>query len=153
MADPSLDAALADRLARAARASQELCEVLWETLQDELRAPRPARVQELSERLAAIAAIVSALAREPSATPGSVHVSAPPAPAPAPPPLRDPSPFAAGDPVLGGALDPYGATAPGMGGTHDPYTVPVRPVAPSPARSATLVDEREGAPIEIRDTR
>jgi hypothetical protein len=36
--------------------------------------------------------------------------------------------------------------------------VPIRPVAPSPGRTATVlvderVDERGGAPIEIRDTR
>jgi hypothetical protein len=137
MADPSLDAALSDRLARAARASQELCEVLWEALQDELRAPRPARVQELSERLATVAATVSALAREPaSAPPQSAHEPAPPAPGP----LRDLSPLAADDS--------------GLGGAHDPYAVPIRPVAPSPGRTATvLVDEREGTPIEIRDTR
>jgi hypothetical protein len=95
MPDPPIDGALADRLTRAARASQELCEVLWEELQEELRAPRSARVRELSERLAAVAATVSALARE--SAPGAWE-SAPEPAAPAPAahdpfaaPLRGPS--------------------------------------------------------------
>jgi hypothetical protein len=84
MPDPPIDGALADRLTRAARASQELCEVLWEALQEELRAPRSAR-----ERLAAVAATVSALARE--SAPGAWES----APEPAAPAQAAHDPFAA----------------------------------------------------------
>ena len=54
---------IAQRLARAAQAAQELSDALWEALRDELADPRPERVAELSERLVAVAGTVSTLAR------------------------------------------------------------------------------------------
>ena len=52
----------AERLARAARAAQQLCEVLWESLHEELRDPRAERIRELSERLAEVSSTVAMLA-------------------------------------------------------------------------------------------
>jgi hypothetical protein len=65
--DDSLDAALAERLARASRAAQDLCDVLWEALHEELsdrsrEGPRAQRVAELSERVADVSSTVAALA-------------------------------------------------------------------------------------------
>jgi GGDEF domain-containing protein len=58
-----------ERLARAARAAQQLCDTLWESLHDELRDPYAERVEELSERLAAVSSVVALLA---TAVPHSV---------------------------------------------------------------------------------
>ncbi len=63
MNEDPLPPRIALRLARAARAAQELSEALWEELRDELADPRPERVAELSERLVAVAGSVSTLAR------------------------------------------------------------------------------------------
>ncbi len=52
------------RLARAARAAEELCGALWEAVHDELRQPRAPRVAELAERLAQVCSAVAALAAE-----------------------------------------------------------------------------------------
>jgi GGDEF domain-containing protein len=49
-------------LVRAARAAQQLCDTLWESLHDELRDPSEERVRELSERLAAVSSTVALLA-------------------------------------------------------------------------------------------
>ncbi len=61
-----LDVPAAERLARAARAAEGLCAVLWETLHDELRPPhayaRSERVAGLAERLAQICSAVADLA-------------------------------------------------------------------------------------------
>jgi GGDEF domain-containing protein len=61
--DDFLTPRAAERLARAARAAQTLSETLWEALHEELGDPRAHRVAELSERLADVSAIVTALAR------------------------------------------------------------------------------------------
>jgi GGDEF domain-containing protein len=50
-----------ERLTRAARAAQALCDTLWESLQDELRDPHAERIEELSERLAAVSSTVALL--------------------------------------------------------------------------------------------
>jgi GGDEF domain-containing protein len=50
------------RLARAARAAEELCATLWEAMHDELRLPDVRRVAELAERLAQVCSAVEALA-------------------------------------------------------------------------------------------
>jgi GGDEF domain-containing protein len=78
-----------ERLKRAARAAQELCDTLWESLHDELRDPSQERVRELSERLAAVSSAVALLAT--------------PAP-PATTPLAGAPPETAGEPVV--ALGP-----------------------------------------------
>lgn len=63
MNEDTLPPRIAQRLARAAQAAQELSDALWEALRDELADPRPERVAELSERLVAVAGTVSTLAR------------------------------------------------------------------------------------------
>jgi GGDEF domain-containing protein len=58
--------AAAERLARAARAAQQLSDVLWETLQEELDGgPHAERVRELSERLVGVSSTVALLATAP----------------------------------------------------------------------------------------
>ncbi len=53
----------AERLVRAARAAQQLSDVLWETLQEELHSgPQDERVRELSERLVEVSSTVALLA-------------------------------------------------------------------------------------------
>lgn len=59
---PRPERQLAERLTKAARAAQELCDTLWETLHEELRDPRPERVAELSDRLAEVSSTVAMLA-------------------------------------------------------------------------------------------
>lgn len=106
MTDTSLDAVLAERLTRAARAAQDLCDVLWETLREELsdrssNGPRAQRVADLSERVVDISSTVAALASY--ATPGVVErepvtMAEPPAepePATVPEPAKTPAPSAA----------------------------------------------------------
>ncbi len=69
-ADAPLDAPAAARLARAARAAEELCATLWEAMgeelapREELRRPRARRVGELAERLVQICSVIAALAPE-----------------------------------------------------------------------------------------
>ncbi len=63
-------------MARAARAAQQLSDVLWETLQEELGdAPRVERVRELSERLVEVSSTVVLLAAAPGS--GATASSAP----------------------------------------------------------------------------
>lgn len=54
--------AAAERLLRAARAAQQLSDVLWETLQEELHGPHAERVGQLSERLVEVSSTVALLA-------------------------------------------------------------------------------------------
>lgn len=56
------DGATIERLSRAARAAQQLCDVLWESLQEELRRADGQRVKEISERLVEISSTVVMLA-------------------------------------------------------------------------------------------
>jgi GGDEF domain-containing protein len=62
----SLFPAAAERLARAARAAQQLSDVLWETLQEELHDHRAERARELSERLVEVSSTVALLATAPA---------------------------------------------------------------------------------------
>jgi GGDEF domain-containing protein len=64
-----------ERLARAAGAARELSDVLWESLQEELRQPQHAQIQALSQRLVEISATVAMLA-------GATTAGAAPTPAP-----------------------------------------------------------------------
>lgn len=60
--------AAAERLVRAARAAQQLSDVLWETLQEELSGgPHAERVRELSGRLVEVSSTVALLASTPGA--------------------------------------------------------------------------------------
>jgi hypothetical protein len=68
VADDSLEAVVVERLTRAARAAQDLCDVLWETLHEELsdrspNGPHAQHVADLSERVADVSATVMALVR------------------------------------------------------------------------------------------
>lgn len=67
-----------ERLTRAARAAKELCDVLWETLEEELRDPDVARVKELSKRLSNVSATVGMLAQ--AAPPAPPERRTPPEP-------------------------------------------------------------------------
>jgi GGDEF domain-containing protein len=73
----SLDAGAIERLGRAARAAQQLCDVLWEALHEELLDPDATRLTQLSERLAEVSSTVAMLA--PAAS--SSEPIPPPAPA------------------------------------------------------------------------
>jgi len=73
----SLDADTTERLGRAARAAQQLCDVLWEALHEELLDPDATRLTQLSERLAEVSSTVAMLA--PAAS--SSEPILPPAPA------------------------------------------------------------------------
>jgi hypothetical protein len=141
--DHSLDAALAERLTRAARATQDLCDVLWEALHEELSdrshdGPRAQRVAELSERVADISATVAALASD------AAHAPL----APQPPVSRE-QPVPREPPV-----PPGPPVSPESPATPDPSVVFAAPAAsaapamsrpPEPSSGAVIVDEREGA--------
>lgn len=66
---------VAERLVRAARAAQQLCEVLWEALHEELHHPNAERIAQLSERLAEVSSTVAMLA---VAAPHPVTTHSPP---------------------------------------------------------------------------
>ncbi|MGC2374390.1 MAG: diguanylate cyclase [Solirubrobacteraceae bacterium] len=68
------DGTAAERLARAARAAQQLCDVLWEALHEELRHPNAERITQLSERLAEVSSTVAMLA---AAAPRAAATAAP----------------------------------------------------------------------------
>lgn len=106
--DPSTEAAALERLRRGARAAQQLCDVLWEALHEELLDPDATRLATLSERLAEVSSTVAMLA---SCAPGDAP-SQPPAPVtPAPgPPIHD-APLSS-PPISGApASDPVGRPA------------------------------------------
>jgi GGDEF domain-containing protein len=145
-------------LARAARAAQQLCDVLWEALHEELRHPNAERITQLSERLAEVSSTVAMLAAAAphAAAPDTPAVErrTPPEPSPPEPPQSDPRPT------------PDLRLAP-----HPPATEPESPVAlqPIPTRAGDytftkLVDEHDtpspiepveppATEIEIRDVR
>jgi GGDEF domain-containing protein len=87
---------VAERLARAARAAQQLCDVLWEALHEELRHPNAERITQLSERLAEISSTVAmlAVAAPHAAAPDTPAVErrTPPEPSSPEPPQSDPRP-------------------------------------------------------------
>ena len=125
------DAAVVERLTRAVRAAQDLSDVLWESLHEELSerstGARMGRVAELSERVVDVASTVMTLAtdategllaRESAVTPASPVV---PEPAVAPEPAVVPEPPVAPD---------------------SPFA-PESPAAPEPPSGAVIVDERE----------
>jgi GGDEF domain-containing protein len=59
---PPAGGSVPERLARAARAAQQLCDTLWDALHEELLRPNPERVRELAERLAEVSSTVAMLA-------------------------------------------------------------------------------------------
>lgn len=83
----SLDASRVELLSRAARASRELCELLWEAMHEELRNdPSEQRVRELSGRLSEVASTVAMLTVAPHGGTGPGERRSPPAPISADPP-------------------------------------------------------------------
>jgi hypothetical protein len=148
-----LDAVLAERLTRAARAAQDLCDVLWEALHEELsdrssNGPRAQRVADLSERVADVSSTVAALASY--AIPGFVErepaTTAEPPPEPEPaimpePPKTPPSPAATSDIAIVDELAEGGASLP----------APDRPASdPPPERRAT---HEESSTVREQPTR
>jgi hypothetical protein len=136
VADDPLEAAVADRLARAARAAQDLCDVLWEVLHGELsdrgrNGPRAQRVADLSERVTEISSTVALLARD-----AALEETLREEPSPAVEPLAPSAPVVASEPSA--AARP--AAAPG-------------PAAMSSAASlrprAVIVDERAEEESEL----
>ncbi len=142
---------------RGARAAQQLSEVLWEALHEELLDPDSARVADLSERLIEVTSTVAMLAPADGDTPAP-----PPRPA-APEPAPEPAP-ALGRPVGERRTPP----APSEPPAHDPAAAYPPGVASLGGQSPTkLVDEQASgttpepmatvqplAPeIEIRDVR
>lgn len=94
-------ASAAERFARAARAAQQLCDVLWESLHEELRDPDAGRVKEISQRLLEVSSTIAMLASVPSDPVGDRRAptaSPPPEPSrlgpsrPEPPPTETPRP-------------------------------------------------------------
>jgi|HubBroStandDraft_2_1064218.scaffolds.fasta_scaffold33522_3 hypothetical protein len=129
VADDSLEAVMAERLTRAARAAQDLCDVLWEALHEELsdrslNGPRAQRVADLSERVAGVSATVMALVCY-ARPEGALHEASPAVEPSAPPePAAAPAPSAAAE-----------------------ATVTPRPSAVAAPRSkAVIVDERAEEP-------
>jgi GGDEF domain-containing protein len=118
-------------LARAARAAQQLCDVLWEALHEELARPDATRIAELSERLAEVSSTVAML------------VSTTPATAPSPEPLATTVPDASvpNAPVPDAPAPNAPAPGPATPGpaTHDP-AMP-NPAMPNPAMPYTAVSD------------
>ncbi len=141
-----------ERLRRGARAAQQLSEVLWEALHEELLDPDSARLADLSERLIEVTSTVAMLA--------------PAADAPAPP-TRPPAPEAA--PAVGRpagerrtppapseppARDPAAAYPPGvasLGGQAPTKLVDEQAPETTPEPMATV--QPLAPEIEIRDVR
>jgi hypothetical protein len=129
--DP-LDPAIVERLARATHAAKDLCDVLWEALEEELSSrthdgPRAQRVAELSERVADVSSTVAALAchakRSLERAPGGEAER-----------VAESGPLA---PVESGEATPP----------------PARPEPQSSRSTAVLVDELEELPTEPRARR
>ena len=150
--DPSSEAAALERLRRGARAAQELCDTLWETLHDELQDPDAARLVNLSERLAEVSSTVAML------VPSAPSEASPRPPTPAAPvpsyPIRDASPASASIP---GATpsDPSGRPA-GERRTPPARTQPAHsepPSSPNPPAAFQSVPPTGGeqAPTKLVD--
>ncbi len=175
------DGSAAARLIRAAQAAQQLSDALWETLHEELRQPRPARVAELSARLADVTstvAMLAAIAPPLSPSPPPAHGSdaiAPPVP-PSPRGAHGSDAIAPPAPRLGvhGSDVAGGPASPPVERRTPPApSLPEPPAAPQPMQPRSgeyaftkLVDERDASSaqplasvepiqpeIEIRDVR
>ncbi len=123
--EPTLDAAMAERLRRAAGAARELSDVLWEALHEELgersgAGPRAQHVTDLAERLVDVAATLSALATAGERIPASAESEMAAAPA------------AVSTPEVPGQL------------AHEPR---FERTSPDSSSVAIIVDERDDPPI------
>jgi len=134
VADDPLETAVADRLARAARAAQDLCDVLWEVLHGELSdrtrsGPRAQRVADLSEQVADISSTVAALARDAASQEALEGLS----------PSVEPSV----------PSEPAVASAPSVASQSTSAPGPVAAPSEAPPRAgAVIVDERAEPPEE-----
>jgi GGDEF domain-containing protein len=109
-----------ERLARAARAAQQLCDALWEALHEELRDPSAERIRELSERLAEVSSTIAMLAAPRAAAP---PVSSPAAATPIASPAAAP----------GASIPPpSGPPAAAPGASTAPPAVPPTPMLATP---------------------
>jgi hypothetical protein len=161
MTDGSLDAILAERLTRAARAVQDLCDVLWEALHEELsdrspNGPRAQRVADLSGRVADVSSTVAALAsyttpgvpkREPAPPAEPPTMTAPPAP-PEPSSAREPAvvpvtPATTPRAVIVDELTSDGASLP----------APVRPASDPPPPQQRRATREEPSTVREQPTR
>jgi hypothetical protein len=158
VADDSLEAVVAERLIRAARAAQDLCDVLWEALHEELsdrslNGPHAQRVADLSERVADVSATVMALVRyaksnEVLREPSQVKPSAAPEPAAAPAPSAAPRTTVIPEPVT----VPGGATMPGPA-TQRSEAVIVDERVEEDSERIGAVDQPVGAEQPVSDSR
>lgn len=164
---PPTGGSRAERLVRAARAAQQLCDVLWESLHQELREDASAeRIKELSERLATVSSTVAIIAAAAREAPSRERRSPPepptsferPASSEMPPVPRYPS-----EPESPVALQPIPTRADGYMFTrlvdeHDSVDsaeslAPVKPQAPDAPADSHGATELEQSQIEIRDVR
>jgi hypothetical protein len=151
--DDTLDAASAERLARATRAAQDLCAVLWEVLQEELSdrahaAPRARRVAELSERVAAVSSTVAALVHDATGARPARESSPRAGESPLGSPHAGESPLGfqrAGESPLG---SPHADEFP-LG--FEPAAAPGPVATPTPRVEVVIVDEREEAQARPAD--
>ena len=169
------DGTVPERLARAARAAQQLCDALWEALHEELRDPSAERIRELSGRLAEVSSTIAMLAvaaprapDTPAASPAAMGWSAAPrtvapsatAPTAAAPPSVPPAagPSTPAAPPAGPPTAPPGAppverrTPPVPSGPEPsrPDPPPLIALQPLPTRAGEytftkLVDEQDDA--------
>jgi GGDEF domain-containing protein len=147
----SADGLVLERLARAARAAQQLCDTLWEALHEELLQPSPERIAELTERLAEISSTVALLAAAGAAeTPA--EPSSPPKPASRDTPVVDrrvpPEPSTPSRSSLGPS---QAVSSAGSGGYSFTKLIDERD-SPSPAEPLATVEPIQPE-IEIRDVR
>jgi GGDEF domain-containing protein len=125
-----------ERLGRAVRATQQLCDVLWEALHEELLNPHAERLAQLSERLAEVSSTVAMLT--PPVPRGAPTPPRPPA-APAPDALIADTPLSSG-PVSTAAASDSALGHPAQERRTPP--TPSRPVPPAAVQSiATPVGE------------
>ncbi len=153
----STEAAALERLRRGARAAQQLCDVLWETLHEELVAPDATRLAALSERLAEVSSTVAMLA--PSVPGGAPSPSAPGNPpasaAPAPgPPVHDvpaPSTPVSGAPASGSLGRPVGERRTPPAPTRSSRTESASDSDPAAAFQSVVSSVGEHVPTKLVD--
>jgi GGDEF domain-containing protein len=138
-----------ERLARAARAAQQLSDALWESLHDELSRHDSERVRELSQRLAEVSSTIALLASAPPTETPSDAVSPTAAPSAAGSSnAAPPSPASSTAPAHAPAVE---RRTPPESSRTDPLPVTLRPI-PTRAGEYTftkLVDEQgQAAPVE-----
>ncbi len=131
------DAEAIDRLRRAARAAQQLCDALWEALHEELLNPDATRLAALSERLAEVSSTVAML------TPPVPGTS--PVPPQAPAATRE-TPSAADDPRSSMPVSNVPVSDPTLGGPTGERRTPPAPSRP-PSRPDSSAAHQPAATV------